>query len=168
MNSSITNLIVLSMALCSYTSLANPCNFGPGPIDRGPSITPIGHVSAPELLKPLPIYSHATTFKDFIFTSGIQGFMPNSLEFPSDDAAAQMEQALLNMQSILTQSGSSLNRVLKLTIFFADINQDFSAVNEVINKYFPNNPPARSSVGAADLPRNARVVIECIAVATRA
>lgn len=123
----------------------------------------IRHIVASGLTKPLPIFSHATIYQGLIHVSCIQGFVPGTFEFPSPDAKAQAQQVLQNLKTVLEQAGSSLDRVLKLTIFFTDMQKDFAAVNEMINRYFPENPPARSSIGVAELPRNAKVVMECTA-----
>lgn len=134
------------------------------PLFQGESQTPgdIEHIVATALSKPLPIFSHATVYQGLVHVSCIQGFLPGTMEFPGD-AKTQAEQVLKNLKQVLEQSGSSLDRVLKLTIFFRNLKDDFAAVNEVINRYFPKNPPARSSIGVAELPRDAKVVMECSA-----
>lgn len=123
----------------------------------------IKHILAKGVTQPLPIFSHATVYNGLVHVSCVQGFIPESFDFPGDDAGRQAEQMIKNLQIILEQAGSRLERVLKITIFFIDIKNDFPVVNEIINKYFPVNPPARSSIGVAELPRNAKVVIECCA-----
>jgi len=128
----------------------------------------IRHVTAAGLTKPLAIFSHATVYRGLVQVSCMQGFKPGTFEFLGPDAGSQAEQVLQNIKTVLEQAGSSLDRVLKLTIFFADIEKDFEAVNEVINRHFPALPPARSSIGVSKLPRNARVVMECSAALTSA
>ena len=123
----------------------------------------VGHITAVGITKPLDIFSHATVYKGLIHVSCIQGFKPGTFEFSGSDAGSQAEQVLENIKTVLEQASSGLDRVLKLTIFFTDIDRDFEAVNEAINRYFPHDPPARSSLGVAKLPRNARVVMECTA-----
>ena len=76
----------------------------------------------------------------------------------------QTEQVLKNLCAILEASGSSLNQVVKTTVFLADM-QDFASMNEVYSGFFGETPPARATVAAAGLPRNARVEIEAIAEA---
>ncbi len=117
------------------------------------------------LTRPLPVFSHVTNFRGLLHVSCIQGFLPGTFEFPSDDAGAQAEQVLRNLQTVLEEAGSGLSQVLKLTLFFTNMKLDFPAVNEVVNRFFPVNPPARSSIGVAELPRNAKIVMECTAVA---
>ncbi len=79
------------------------------------------------------------------------------------DVAAQTRQVLTNLQAVLTAAGSSLDQVVKTTVFLADMG-DFAAMNAVYAEFFPANPPARSTVQVARLPRDARVEIEAIAL----
>jgi 2-iminobutanoate/2-iminopropanoate deaminase len=76
--------------------------------------------------------------------------------------ATQTERVLENLKSVLEAAGTSLDNVLKTTVFLADI-ADFPTMNEVYARYFPDTPPARSTIQAARLPRDARVEIDCIA-----
>jgi 2-iminobutanoate/2-iminopropanoate deaminase len=75
----------------------------------------------------------------------------------------QTEQVLKNLSAVLEAAGTSLGGVVKTTVFLADMS-DFAAMNEVYGKYFNQTKPARATVQAARLPRDARVEIECIAV----
>jgi 2-iminobutanoate/2-iminopropanoate deaminase len=77
--------------------------------------------------------------------------------------AEQTEQVLKNLSAVLEAAGTNLNNVVKTTVFLADMN-DFAAMNEVYARYFSDNKPARATVQAARLPKDARVEIECIAV----
>jgi 2-iminobutanoate/2-iminopropanoate deaminase len=78
------------------------------------------------------------------------------------DVAAQTRQVLTNLQALLEAAGSSLGNVLKTTVFLADMN-DFAAMNAVYAEFFTGEPPARSTVQVARLPRDVRVEIEAIA-----
>jgi 2-iminobutanoate/2-iminopropanoate deaminase len=80
----------------------------------------------------------------------------------SDDVAEQTEQVLKNLSAVLEAAGTNINNVVKTTVFLADMN-DFTAMNEVYAGFFSENKPARATVQAARLPRDARVEIECIA-----
>jgi len=82
----------------------------------------------------------------------------------SDVVAEQTEQVLKNLSEVLVAAGSSLDEVVKTTVFLADMN-DFAEMNEVYSRFFSENKPARATVQAARLPRDARVEIECIALA---
>ncbi len=79
--------------------------------------------------------------------------------------AEQTEQVFANLGAILEVAGSGLDRLLKTTVFLADLG-DFAAMNEVYGRFFGENPPARSTVEAARLPRDARVEIDVVAVKT--
>ncbi len=109
-------------------------------------------------------YSQAVKTGGFVFCSGQIPIDPATGEFVSGDVAEQTEQVLKNLSAVLGAAGSSLNDVVKTTVFLADMS-DFGAMNEVYGKYFSENKPARATVQAARLPRDARVEIECVATA---
>jgi 2-iminobutanoate/2-iminopropanoate deaminase len=92
----------------------------------------------------------------------VQGFIPGTFEFPSDDPGAQAKQVLKNLSTILESAGSDLKHVLKITMFMVN-TEDFPKINEAINEAFPDNSPARNSIAVAELPRHAKCVIEAIA-----
>jgi 2-iminobutanoate/2-iminopropanoate deaminase len=108
-------------------------------------------------------YSQAVKTGNMVFCSGQIPIDPQTGEFVSSDVAEQTEQVLKNLIAVLEAAGTSLNDVVKTTVFLADMN-DFTAMNEVYARYFSENKPARATVQAARLPRDARVEIECIAV----
>ncbi|MET0752657.1 MAG: RidA family protein [Pyrinomonadaceae bacterium] len=108
-------------------------------------------------------YSQAVKAGNIVFCSGQIPIDPATGNFVSEDVAEQTEQVLKNLSAVLEAAGTSLNNVFKTTVFLADMN-DFVAMNEVYAKYFSENKPARATVQAARLPRDARVEIECIAV----
>lgn len=109
-------------------------------------------------------YSQAIKTGGMIFCSGQIPIDPVTGEFVSNDVAEQTEQVLKNLDAVLKAGGSGLEQVVKTTVFLADMS-DFAAMNEVYARYFVENKPARATVQAARLPRDARVEIECIAVA---
>lgn len=128
----------------------------------------VRHIVCEEVTKPLPVYTHATVHNGIIYVSGVQGFIPGTFDFPSEDPGEQARQVLKNMRAILKSAGSDLDHVLKITMFMVN-TEDFPKINESINEAFPSNSPARSSIAVAELPRHAKCVIECIAaVATPA
>jgi len=88
---------------------------------------------------------------------------PATGNFVSDNVSEQTDQVLKNLSAVLEAAGSSLDGVVKTTVFLADMN-DFGEMNEVYGRYFDSNKPARATVQAARLPRDARVEIECIAL----
>jgi 2-iminobutanoate/2-iminopropanoate deaminase len=109
-------------------------------------------------------YSQAIKVNGMVFCSGQIPIDPATGQFVSDDVAGQTEQVLKNLDAVLRAAGSGLGSVVKTTVFLADMN-DFGSMNEVYGKYFSDNKPARATVQAARLPRDARVEIECIATA---
>ena len=107
-------------------------------------------------------YSQAIRSGDLIFTSGQLGLVPGTKEFAGPDVEAQTLQVLKNLRAVLEASGSSMNLVLKCTVFLADM-AEFSLFNGVYACFFEQEPPARSAVQAAALPLGARVEIEAVA-----
>ena len=108
-------------------------------------------------------YSQAVKAGGMIFCSGQIPIDPVTGEFVSHAVSEQTEQVLKNLREVLGAAGADLSHVVKTTVFLADMS-DFSEMNEVYAKYFGENKPARSTVQAARLPRDAKVEIDCIAV----
>jgi 2-iminobutanoate/2-iminopropanoate deaminase len=108
-------------------------------------------------------YSQAMRAGDLVFTAGQLGIDPQSGELVGESVGEQARQALANVAAILEAAGSGLDRVLKVTVFMADID-DWPAVNEVYGEVVPQPYPARSAFAVRDLPRGARVEIECVAL----
>jgi 2-iminobutanoate/2-iminopropanoate deaminase len=99
-----------------------------------------------------------------IFASGQIPIDPQTGQFVAGGVAEQTEQVLKNLAAVLEAAGSGLDRIVKTTVFLADM-QEFAAMNEVYGRFFKELPPARATVEAAGLPRDARVEIEAIALA---
>jgi 2-iminobutanoate/2-iminopropanoate deaminase len=114
---------------------------------------------APAALGP---YSQAIVANGFVFCSGTAGIDPASGTAP-EGIEAQTEQALRNLSAVLDAAGSSLQDVVKTTIFYADV-EDFPLLNEVYARHMPDPPPARSAPANIRLPRGLLVSIEAIAV----
>ena len=108
-------------------------------------------------------YSQAIKAGGLVFCSGQIPIDPATGNFVSDNVSEQTNQVLKNLSAVLEAAGSSLDGVVKTTVFLADMN-DFGEMNEVYGRYFDTNKPARATVQAARLPRDARVEIECIAL----
>jgi 2-iminobutanoate/2-iminopropanoate deaminase len=108
-------------------------------------------------------YSLAIQAGQFVFTSGQLGIDPATGELVDGGVESETQQALQNAGTILRMAGSGMVNVVKTTIFLRDIN-DFARVNEVYAKFFPENPPARSTFQVAALPKGAAVEIELIAL----
>jgi 2-iminobutanoate/2-iminopropanoate deaminase len=115
--------------------------------------------NAPQALGP---YSQAIKVGGLIFASGQIAIDPKTGQFIAGGIKEQTEQVLKNLSGVLEAAGSSLERVVKTTVFLADMDE-FAAMNEAYEKFFGEVPPARSTVQAARLPRDARVEIEAIA-----
>ena len=114
---------------------------------------------APQAIGP---YSQAIALDGLVFCSGQIPLTPQGT-LVEGDIAAQTRQVLTNLKNVLEAAGSSLGQVLKTTVFLADM-ADFQAMNAVYGEFFTSEPPARSTVQAARLPRDARVEIEAIAL----
>lgn len=108
-------------------------------------------------------YSQAVKAGGMLFCSGQIPIDPATGEFVSDDVGEQTVQVLKNLGEVLAAGGAGFEDVVKTTIFLADMG-DFATVNEIYGRYFSENKPARATVQAARLPRDARVEIDCIAV----
>jgi 2-iminobutanoate/2-iminopropanoate deaminase len=108
-------------------------------------------------------YSQAIRAGDLIFASGQIPIDPATGEFVAGGVLEQTEQVLRNLTAVFEAAGVALNQVVKTTVFLADMD-DFTAMNEVYGRFFSQQPPARATVQAARLPRDARVEIEAIAV----
>lgn len=115
--------------------------------------------NAPEAIGP---YSQVVIVGDFVYTSGQIPLNPATGELVTDIKLAT-KQSMENIKAILEEAGTSLNNVVKTSIFLKDLN-DFEAVNEVYGIYFIENKPARSCVQVAKLPKDAVIEIEAIAV----
>ena len=107
-------------------------------------------------------YSQAIRAGDMVFTAGQLGLDPSTGELAADDVAGQAERALANLAAILDAAGSGLDRLVKVTVFLAEIG-DWPAVNEVYARVVPEPFPARSAFAVKALPKGARVEIEAIA-----
>jgi 2-iminobutanoate/2-iminopropanoate deaminase len=112
--------------------------------------------------KPIGPYSQAIKSNGFLFASGQIAFDPKTGELVGTDVRQQTERVLENIKTIIEAGGVNLSHVVKTTVFLKDMN-DFAAMNEVYARYFPAAPPARSTVQAARLPKDALVEIEVIA-----
>ena len=120
-------------------------------------------VSAPNAAKPIGPYSAAIRAGNLLFISGQVGFDPATGALVEGDVAAQTDQVMRNIVSLLTAAGTDFAHVVRTTVYLADMNE-FGKMNEVYARYVVDPPPARSTVQVARLPRDARVEIDVIAV----
>ncbi len=116
---------------------------------------------APKAIGP---YSQAVAHNGLVYLSGQIPLDPVTNQLVEGDITAQTERVLLNLAAVLEAAGSSLKKVLKTTVYLKNMD-DFPKVNEVYGRYFDENPPARSTVEAARLPRDVQVEIDAIAIA---
>ena len=107
-------------------------------------------------------YSQAIVAGGFVFTAGQIALIPGTGDLVTGGAAAQTEQVMRNLRAVLEAAGSSFGRVVKATIYLADM-ADFAAMNEVYGRYFPEKPPARSTVAVRGLPKGVAVEIDVVA-----
>ena len=124
---------------------------------KEPIVTDLG----PKAIGP---YSQAVRANGFVFVSGQIALDPRTQELVPGDITAQTERVLENLRAILQAAGSSLEKVVRTTVFLADMS-DFASMNQVYARYFWQDFPARSTVQAARLPRDVRVEIDAIAIA---
>jgi 2-iminobutanoate/2-iminopropanoate deaminase len=123
-------------------------------------LTQVRSDDAPAAVGP---YSQAIAVGDFVFSAGQIGIDPATGQIAADDVQGQTQQALQNLRAVLKAAGSDLSKVVKTTVFLADI-ECFQAMNEVYATFFADPPPARSTIAVKDLPLGALVEIEAVAV----
>lgn len=108
-------------------------------------------------------YSQAVKVGDLVYTAGQIPLDPATSKLAPGDIAAQTDRVMQNLHAVLTAAGSSLDNVVKTTIFLTDMGH-YRTVNEVYGRYMANNPPARSAIQVAALPLGALIEIEMVAV----
>ena len=119
-------------------------------------------VSTPQAPKAIGPYSQAVIHNGIVYLSGQIAIDPATNQLIEGDVVAQTHRVLTNLKAVLETAGSSLESVLKTTVFLKEM-ADFPKMNEVYGQYFSANPPARSTVQAAKLPRDVSVEIDAIA-----
>jgi 2-iminobutanoate/2-iminopropanoate deaminase len=120
-------------------------------------------VNTPDAPQAIGPYSQAVITGNMIYTSGQIPIDPATGEVISGDIAAQARRALDNLKNIIAAAGSSMDRVVKTTVFIKDMN-DFAVVNKIYAEYFMDTYPARSCIEVARLPKDVRIEIEAIAM----
>jgi 2-iminobutanoate/2-iminopropanoate deaminase len=116
--------------------------------------------NAPAAIGP---YSQAIRAGEFVFVSGQIAIDPETGQFVPGSVAEQTERVFRNLAAVLAAAGSSLDKIVKTTVFLADM-KDFAEMNDVYARFFSEAPPARATVAAAGLPRDAKVEIEAVAL----
>ncbi len=125
-----------------------------------PELKPVYTPAAPAAIGP---YSQAIVAGNLVFTAGQVALDPRTGQLVGSDVATQTARVMENVQAVLEAAGASLQSVVKTTVYLADM-ADFAAMNDVYGRYFGDHKPARSTVQAARLPKDARVEIDTIAV----
>jgi len=144
----VSNILLILFALTSCTKTNNN--------------TKANYIETEEFAKLNFPFSEAVTYGNIIYVSGQVGDLPNTDKLVEGGIVPETNQTLKNIQRILEQNGSSLNKVIKCTCMLADINEWGEMSKEYI-KFFPNHKPARSAFGTTGLAIGARVEIECMA-----
>jgi len=121
-------------------------------------------IRTPKAPAPIGPYSQAVRAGGFVFVSGQISIDAASGQVVADDIASQTRRVLDNVKAVLEAAGTGLDRVVRTTIFLRDIN-DFPKVNEVYGSYFPEAPPARSTIQAGALPKGLAIEVDAIALA---
>lgn len=118
---------------------------------------------APKAIGP---YSQAILVGNVVYTAGQVALDPESMQLVGQNVAQQTDRVLKNLAAVLEQAGSSLQNVVKTTVFLADM-ADFAAMNDVYARHFGDHRPARSTVAVKTLPKDARVEIDAVALRRR-
>ncbi|HEX9218476.1 MAG TPA: RidA family protein [Gemmatimonadales bacterium] len=126
-------------------------------------VSGLGVVATDAAPKAIGPYSQAIMTDSLVFTAGQVALDPKNGELVGRTTAEQTEQVLANLRAVLAAAGTTLQNVIKTTVYLADM-ADFAQMNEVYAKHFGSHKPARSTVQAAGLPKGARVEIEVIAI----
>jgi len=137
-------------------ALAIPASAAPGKAQKKIVTRPGQPLTASSLFSP------ATQLGNLLFLSGSGAHDPQTHKVVEGPIGNQVKQCLENLKTVLEAAGSSMQKVLKCTVFLTDI-ANFAAMNEMYHSYFPANPPARTTVAVKELPGDSPVEIECIA-----
>lgn len=119
-------------------------------------------INSKEAMQPTGPYSQGVTFGSFVFVAGQTAIDPVTGQLITGGIEAETRQALKNLESILIAAGSTLDKVLKTTVFLKNIN-NFDIVNKIYSEYFTSSPPARSCIEISAMPKGAMIEIEAIA-----
>jgi 2-iminobutanoate/2-iminopropanoate deaminase len=111
----------------------------------------------------LPAFSHAVVAGETVYVSGCLGTLPNTMELAPGGTGPETTQTLANIETILEGAGSSLQKVVKVNVYLADMSE-FNEMNDAYLAFFRETPPARITVGGVDLALGGAVEIDCIAV----
>jgi 2-iminobutanoate/2-iminopropanoate deaminase len=155
------SLLLVVIATCAVTVLSQDSSTRSEDTQKKPS-TSRRAVRLDQTRPSTAPLSPAIVAGDFVFVSGQLG-VDSKGEFAGTTTEEQAEQVLKNLAAVLVAAGSDMDHVVKTTVFLADM-EDFGKMNEIYRRHFKTDPPARSTVQVARLPRNARIEIEAIAI----
>ena len=159
-------LLALVALTCISPDLFSQTLTRKGPAKSQKSTTPARrtvHIGKPPAA---PIFSPAIVAGNLVFISGQIGIDRKTSQMVEGGFEAQAEQVLVNLAAVLEAAGSDMSQVLKTTVFLADMD-NFNKMNEIYRRHFTEDPPARSTVQVARLPRNAMIEIEATALVKR-
>ena len=122
-------------------------------------------IRTPDAPEAVGAYSQGTTNGNVVFTAGQIPVTPDGDHLEDEPISVQTRQCLENLKAVIEEEGLSMQSVLKVTVYLADIG-DFEAMNEAYAEYFQDNPPARSAVGVDALPKDAAIEIEAVATSS--
>lgn len=152
-------ILLLLAPLCFYVSVSGQTQ-STGKTQKGEKTR---RAVLPAGARPNGLFSPAIVTGNLVFTSGQIGVDPRTGQLVAGGMAAEAEQVFRNLTAVLEAAGSSTEHILKATVFLADM-ADYTAMNELYRKQFKGDPPARTTVQVAALPRNARIEIEVVAI----
>lgn len=156
-------ILAITALLCCWISVsAQPTSAKPDEAKTQKPESPRRQAVHPPGSRPNGLYSPAIVSGELVFTAGQIGIDPKSGQL-AEGFTAQFEQVFRNLTAALEAAGSDTEHILKATVFLADM-ADYNAMNELYRKQFKGDPPARTTVQVAALPRGARIEIEAIAV----
>lgn len=157
------NIVRTSLERTAWMVLAAAALFSCGCGSRSGGPPHVQFAQSPHAaMQNLP-FSEAVRVGDMLYLSGQLGTHPGTLQVVPGGIEAETRQCLENIKAVLERNGSSLGRVVKCSVFLADISE-WPTFNEIYRTYFPASPPARSALAASGLALGARVEVECIAV----
>ncbi len=119
-------------------------------------------INTPDAPQAIGPYSQAVVYNDIVYISGQIALVPETMEIIDGGIKEQTNRVMENLKNVLAASGSGFDKVLKCSIFLAEMS-DFSTVNEIYGSCFTKNPPARETVAVKTLPKNVLIEISCIA-----
>ena len=121
--------------------------------------------NTPKVARLNPFIPQATIAGNLVFVSGTAGINPGTGKIESNSYEEQAWQAFRNLQTIVEEAGSSLDKIIKTTVFMVSgADPDFSVTNKIYNHFFPDNPPARSAPQVMPFPGGILISVECIAL----